>query len=507
MKRFNFHLIGYLIRVFSILFPFVGTMSVYGQIGDLRRVSPESQGLKSEDVKSFFDGMMAAKQGEPHGVMVLRNGEVVGELFPTPFASKYSHTLYSASKTFVAVAVGLAVDENRLRLTDRVATFFPEMLPDTVSEDLANMTVRDLLTMTSGIRPDWLMRTSGANWVRRYLRKTVLYHPGEHFDYDSMSTYLLSAILQKVTGMKLLDYLRPRLFEPMHITEVDWEESPEGINTGGWGLHLQVASMAKFGQLLLNRGKWGDTQLVSAKWVDEMTSALQVTGMADAYGYQVWRCDYPEAYRADGALGQYIIVAPREQMVVAITQANIGNGVAERQLVWNLLRTARERALPEGKGFPALLEAERRYQLPVVPGKGSSKIINSLVGKELRLNANGLDWKSVKINISKKGLSLTVTNTENQSYQVDLGRGEWRTSHTEVCPPYTIRAVGRFSGIKRDFYVAGCYGGESDLTIRLRYTNWVSGMDLVFSQTENGSLRLMVKETAKRGAYELTFVD
>ena len=100
MKRFNFHLIGYLIRVFSILFPFVGTMSVYGQIGDLRRVSPESQGLKSEDVKSFFDGMMAAKQGEPHGVMVLRNGEVVGELFPTPFASKYSHTLYSASKTF-----------------------------------------------------------------------------------------------------------------------------------------------------------------------------------------------------------------------------------------------------------------------------------------------------------------------------------------------------------------------------------------------------------------------
>lgn len=494
-----------LVKIVSLLLTMLlWQPSVWAQYGDLRRATPESQGISSVDMKTYFDAMMATQTGEPHGVMVLRHGKVVGELFPEPFSGKYGHTLYSASKTFVAVAVGLAVAENRLKLDDPVAAFFPKQLPDTVSENLAHMTVRDLLTMTAGIRPDWLMRTTGSDWVRRYLSKRVEFRPGEHFEYDSMVTYLLSAIVQCVTGEKLIDYLRPRIFEPMHITEVAWEESPEGINTGGWGLYLQVESMAKFGQLLLNRGQWEGHQLIPAEWVDEMTTSLQKTGLADNYGYQVWRCDYPDAYRADGALGQYIIVAPREQMVVAITQANTGNGVAERHLVWDLLRKVHQAPLPKSNAFRSLMEAEATYQLPVVKGKGSGKILSALMNREVALGANGMDWKSLRIREEGKKMALVITTTKGESYTVDLGCGQWRTSHTEVYPPYTIRAVGRFKGIERDFYVSGCYGVEDDaLTIRLRYTNWVSGMDLTFTQNKNGSLRLMVKETAKRSAYEL----
>lgn len=494
---------------FLIVMLWVGWSHVgFAQYGDLERVSPESQGLSSADVQAYFDAMMATKQGEPHGVMVLRNGKVVGELFPEPFSPKYSHTLYSASKTFVALAMGLAVEENRLRLTDRVVTFFPELLPDTISDRLAEMTIRDLLTMTAGFRADWLLRTTGADWLRRYLQKPVAYRPGEHFEYDSMVSYMLSAIIQKVTGMTLLSYLKPRVFEPMHIQEVAWEESPEGINTGGWGLYLQVESMAKFGQLLLNRGRWGDRQLVSAEWVDEMTSAWQETGLADTYGFQVWRCDYPDAYRADGALGQYIIVAPNEQMVVAITQANTGNGVAERHLVWDhLFRKAKPKSLPEGKAYSALINAQNHYSLPTVQGRGSSKVLAELLGKEIALPHNGLDWHSLKVEKRGKHILLTIKTVDSETYEISLNNGKWITSHTTVCPPYTIHAVGRFSGINKDFYVAGCYGGAKDeWVVRLRYANWVSGVDLTFRK-ENGSLRLMVKETAKRAAYELRVGD
>lgn len=172
--------------------------------------------------------------------MVLRHGKVIAEAYPAPFAPEYRHTVFSCSKTFVGAAVGLAISENRLRLTDRVASFFPDQLPDSISANLADMTVRNLLNMTSGVTPDWNMRNVRTDWIKGYLGKQVKV-PGEHFDYDSMSSYILSAIVQKVTGMKVLDYLRMKLFEPMHITDISWEASPEGINTGD-GAYIYRAS-------------------------------------------------------------------------------------------------------------------------------------------------------------------------------------------------------------------------------------------------------------------------
>ena len=479
-------------------------LPIFPQTGDLERISPESQGLSSSAVKAYFDAMLTCPTGEPHGLMILRHGKVVGEFFPKPFEPNQPQLLYSAAKTFTGLAVVLAIEENRLKLTDRVATFFPEQLPDSISDHLASMTVRDLLTMTSGIQPDPLMRTTGAEWIRRYLSKPVS-QPGEAFHYDSMCSYLLSAIVQRVTGEKLLDYLRRKIFDPLHITTVDWEESPEGINTGGWGLRMHVESMAKFGQLLLNKGEWEGKRLISPDWVEEMTSSLQETGMPDTYGYHTWRCDYPNAYRADGALGQYIIVAPDEDMVVAITQANSSNGVAERQLVWKLLRQAKKEPLPESSAYTALLQTQNTSSLPVAPAKKRRTRCQSLLlNKQASLGTNGLEWKTLRLeSASKDSLQLTVTTTSGEEYTISAGLGEWHTNQTDAHPPYSIKAVGRFQGIHPPFPVASCFGEDNEqLTIKVRYTNWGFGADLHFRITE-GQLSLKVKETGKREAYNV----
>ncbi|MCQ2194512.1 MAG: beta-lactamase family protein, partial [Paludibacteraceae bacterium] len=217
---------------------------------DLEYCSPESQGLSSEHLSAYFNAMMSTKDCEVHHIVVLRHGKIIGEISPKPFQSNDQHTLYSASKTFVSTAVGLAIAEGKLNLTDRVIDFFPNSLPDSISNELRTMNVRHLLTMTSGIKPDWVMRNKNRDWVACFLKKEVK-TPGMEFQYDSMVTYLLAGIVQKVTGKKLIEYLNQKLFAPMEIQDAEWEESPEGINTGGWGLRISTISMAKFGQLLL----------------------------------------------------------------------------------------------------------------------------------------------------------------------------------------------------------------------------------------------------------------
>ena len=484
-------------NVLSYILLWTLTGVVNAQTDDLPRVSPESQGVSSSDIKTYFDNMLSCPTGEPHGIMILRHGKVIGELFPKPFDAAYPQMLYSVAKSFVGIAVGLAIEENRLRLTDRLMTFFPDLLPDTVSSHLATMTVRDLLTMTSGIRPDPQIRTTGAEWLQRYLAKPGE-KPGEVFHYDSMCSYLLSAIVQQVTGEKLLDYLKTRIFIPMHISDVEWEESPEGINTGGWGIRMQVESMAKIGQLLMNKGNWNGQQLIPSDWVEVMTSALQETGMTDMYGYHMWRCDYPDAYRADGAFGQYIIVAPNEDIVLAITQANASNGVAERQLVWDLLRKVKEAPLPESDDYTNLQKAQSTYMLPVATGRRSSKCLTKLANKSITLEENGLDWKTLQFKPHKDTLQIIITTVTNEQYTIIAGHNSWFTTQTDVYPPYSIRAVGRYHGIHAPFYVAGCYGGtRTTLDLKVRYTNWASAADLHFELTK-GRLTLQLKEKNKR---------
>ena len=234
----------------------------------------------------------------------------------------------------------------------------PDKLPAEVSDSLKAMTVRDLLTMTCGhdVEPNG-QRGEGIDWVEAFLAWPVVHKPGTFYLYNSLGTYMLSAIVQKVTGQKVVDYLDARLFQPLHIDKPRWEESPQGINCGGWGLYLKTEDLAKMGQLLLQNGEWNGQQIIPAEWVAEMSkkqveSVNPGTRMEDAaakgmtpetsdwmqgYGYQMWRCR-PGCFRADGARGQYIIVVPDKNAVIAITSDN-GDLQGELNLVW-------ERILP-----------------------------------------------------------------------------------------------------------------------------------------------------------------
>lgn len=484
---------------FSFSLCLLFSLTVHAQINELPRSTPEAEGVPSQALINLFDSLISLPKTEIHSIMVLRHGKVIAETYPAPFAPEYKHTMYSCSKTFVSAAVGLAMDENRLRLTDRVAIFFPELLPDTISSNLADMTVRDLLTMTSGITPDWNMRNNCSDWTRAFLAKPVKV-PGEQFEYDSMSTYLLSAIVQKVTGMMVLDYLKLKVFNPMNITEVAWEISPEGVNTGGWGLHIQSESLAKFGQLLLNRGKWEGKQLIPASWVEQMMSKQMETG-GDGYGYQMWLCEYPGAVRADGALGQYILVIPDKDMVVVITECTLIDGRTQRRLVWKrLLPEVGDTPLTSGKAYNQLQKKQSTYQLPVTQGKATSVVSREYAGKCIELGQNKFGWQSLNLQFKPKEIVLTVTETNGNSYDLLFGYKQWLKVSTEVYPPYSITPVDSFKGIEGPFWVAGSYAWAEPETLELKahYVNWISALDIKL-HFDGEKVDLKVKENYSSG--------
>lgn len=460
--------------------------SASAQTGELPRSTPEAEGIPSKAVFTLFDSLTSLPKTEIHSVMVLRHGKVIGEIYPSPIKAEYMHTMYSASKTFVGVAVGLAIHDNRLRLNDRVALFFPEYLPQNVSSNLAEMSVRDLLTMTSGVDPDWNMRNITPDWIKTYLGKPVN-KPGIDFKYDSMCTYLLSAIVQKATGMKVLDYLKEKIFDDMRITEVEWEESPEGYNTGGWGLHIQPESLAKFGLLLSNNGNWNGKQLVPAKWVKAMTSSQQKTYACD-YCYQTWRAEYPGSFRADGALGQYILMVPEKDVVVVITECTMIDGIRQRNLVWDTLMPAiTDKTLSAGKDLKTLRKKEATYTLSTPKGASSSRLCKAVFGKNITLQSNRLNWSSINFQTKGKQLEAVITMTDGKSFTLPCGHGSWLTTTTSIEPPYSISPVGKFTGIKPLFYVAGSYAWKSQnaLALRIQYANWVTAIDAIIEFAGN----------------------
>lgn len=457
-------------------------VTLRAQVNELPRSTPEAEGVPSKAIMALFDSLTTLPRTDIHSVMVIRHGKVIGEIYPAPFAPEYSQTVYSCSKTFVGAAVGLAIAENRLALTDRVVTFFPEFLPDSISGNLAAMTVHNLLNMSSGITPDWDMRSYHTDWIRVYLSKPVK-TPGKQFEYDSMSAYVLSAIIQKVTGMTLLDYLKLKLFTPMNITDVAWEVSPEGFNTGGWGLYIQSESLAKFGLLLLNRGVWEGKQILPASWVEQMTKKQMDTYDDESYGYLLWLCEYPGSVCIDGALGQYVMIIPDKDMVVVITECTLINGRTQRRLVWNrLLPQVEDKPLNPGKDYKLLRKKQDTYLLPVVEGIKNSPVSGNYTGGRITLESNKYGWQSLSLQFKQKEVVMTVTDENGMTYDLLFGYKQWLDTAVEARPPYSIHPIERFKGIEGPFRVAGSYGWQSSETLRLKahYVNWISALDITF---------------------------
>ena len=325
----------------------------------LPRSSPEAEGVDSAQVRAFVEAV-DQKVDTMHSFMLVRHGKVVAEGWWKPEAADKPHFMHSLSKSFTSTAVGMAVADGKLSIDDPVLKFFQDEAPEKPSNNLKAMRVRDLLTMNSG-QQDEAKFTDETPWVKSFLEQPVPFKPGTHFRYNSPGTHMLSAIVHKVTGETVLDYLKPRLFEPLGIENPEWSQSPQGNSAGGWGLKICTEDIAKFGQLYLQKGKWNGRQLVPESWVEQATSK-QVSNGSDptkdwdqGYGFQFWRCRH-NAFRGDGAHGQFCIVMPEQDAVVAIT-ANTGDMQAELNVVWdNLLPAFQPAPLPANAAEEAKLK-------------------------------------------------------------------------------------------------------------------------------------------------------
>lgn len=398
----------------------------------LPRSTPEAEGISSKAVLDFVEAADQAIDAM-NGLIIVRHGKVIAEGWWKPYDAKTPHILYSLSKSFTSTAVGLAISEGKLSLDDQVIKFFPEETPVNVSNNLKSMRIRDLLRMQTGHQsePQFFGPASSSSdtWVRKFLNHPVPFKPGTHFLYNSPATYMLSAILRKVTGVGLVEYLRPRLFAPLGFEDVKWVESPQGIAAGAYGLSATTEEIAKFGQLYLGKGNWQGSQLIPADWVAQATALQTSNGSSplsdwdQGYGYQFWR-SRNHAYRGDGAFGQYCLVIPEQDTVIAIH-----SGVKDMQkvlnLVWdNLLPEFKSTALKADQSVNRkLLEKLKALEVKTVPGRKTSGLSAGINGRWYTLEKNDRGLTEVSF---EDGPSTTTirfrTSTGESSVAAEPGR-------------------------------------------------------------------------------------
>ena len=304
---------------------------------------PEEAGVSSAGLLKYLDAV-AASGLEHHSILVLRHGKLACKMNFAPYDEQTPHVLFSLSKSFTSAAAGFAVQEGILSWDSLVMDVLPDKMPDKPSERHQRMTLHHLLTMGSGLDPrsdEWY---DVEDWAKKILSFDCEYEPGTYFHYNSHGTYLVSCMVQRVTGMSIRDYLLPRLFEPLGIPAPDWDVCPQGVCVGGWGLHLSSDSIARFGQCLLQKGMWEGKQVLPAEWLEKATvkqidnsngSPEPENEWHQGYGYQFWRTR-GNRFRGDGMFGQICMVSPEKDMVVAIT-AGIDDMGQEMQLLHEYL--------------------------------------------------------------------------------------------------------------------------------------------------------------------------
>ena len=286
------------------------------------RSTPEEQGISSKLVSSFLSELTRTPETCVHSFMILRNGNVIAEGSFAPYKQEIWHISNSLCKSIVALAVGIAMDEGRLTLDSKLNDLLKNRKVPVSAKLKRDITVKHLLTMTSGLYANESVAATENEWTKVLLESGQRFNPGTKFHYNSMNTYLLSVILTEVTGESVMDYIRPRLLEPMGIDRIAWEKSPEGIEKGGWGMYITLEDMAKFGQLCLQRGEWKGKQLVPARWIEEMAKfRMDSTGGKGmyGYGYHVWLGKRAGSFIFNGMLGQIVYVIPDLKMVFAFT--------------------------------------------------------------------------------------------------------------------------------------------------------------------------------------------
>jgi CubicO group peptidase (beta-lactamase class C family) len=443
---------------------------------------------------------------------------VVAEGWWDPYGPEYKHIMYSASKTFTATAVGFAVSENRLRLTDKVMSFFPYSLPDTIGPLMRELTVQNLLTMSVGQNPEPRSFGNNGDWIKSFLDAEPLYKPGSVFMYNNMATFMLSAIVQQVTGQTIYDYLQPRLFRPLNIRGIDWDQNPQGINLGMIGLRLHTEDMAKFGQLLMQNGLWNGKQIIPKAWVSEALSYKISTenrvepGMKDrsdwtqGYCYQMWR-GRNNTVRLDGMGGQFVVLIPDKDAIVVMT-ANAASTQKQLDHMHNYLIPGIKSDGPLKPALAAADDLSRREASLQIPSPGKSYVRSNLEktisGREFMLDNNSHSIQSVYLTFNEEGLRFIIKR-DNKLQSLKAGSGQWVISNSEstslLAPLTSIPAKSVDASYKVTQYIVKAatqfgWTDEKTLEITARFVEESLGSQTVVCRfTESGGDIRMTMET------------
>ncbi|CAM4296637.1 class C beta-lactamase-related serine hydrolase [Cytophagaceae bacterium 50C-KIRBA] len=477
----------------------------------LVRSTPEAEGVSSAAIEQFIDSF-DAKKHELHSVMILRHGKVIAEAWWKPYAANLKHSMYSVSKSWTSTAIGFAVAEKKIQVSDKVINYFPEY-PDLANKPyIADLSIQNLLTMSVGheVEPLRGVVATQTDWVKGFLSASIAHQPGTKFLYNTLATYMLSAIIQKVTGQKVVDYLDPRLFKPLGIQGVDWEVDPQGINTGGWGIRVKTEDMAKLGQLYLQQGKWKGKQILPAAWVAEATSkhidqdpsaSAEKKSNSDwlqGYGYQFWRCRNG-AFRADGAYGQYIVMMPEQDAVVVITSES-HELQDDLNMVWKHLLPAFEKnALTPNPIAQKQLKSKLSQLQLIAPAQDNAISSTTWNNPSVQLDKNALNVEQIGFQWIGEKLNLQLMDNKQQKHLIPVGHGTWAETSTEMPGPYLLRAAKANLEGQSPFKVASSYRwiGQNTLEITLRF--YESPHHWVWTcQLDHGQFKMEIKNSFDR---------
>jgi CubicO group peptidase (beta-lactamase class C family) len=403
----------------------------------LLRIPPEQVGISSMSVLAFVE--QAEERGIPlHSFMLLRGGKVAAEGYYGPFEAEHLHPIFSISKSVTSAAIGIAIGEGLLQLTDRIVDFFPEKLEgEGYHEYTSMMTIEHLLLMAT-VHPK-STNTQGEDWVRDFLNTAPTKLPGTSFAYDTTGTHTLCAILQKVTGTTLLEYLRPRLFEPLSMGELWWESCPMGINKGGSGIRCTTEALARFGQLYLQDGVWNGVRLLPEGWVERSTgNRIGTHGtrvMLDGklgYGYQFWRIRN-QGYCAFGMGGQLVIVLPEQDLVFVTTANTLEYKDGQARIIdcfWSTIYAALNGSggsalSPDPEAAEKLQQRLAKLNIVMPDGQSDSPLTQRISGRRWNLDPNSYGYEACELVLEGERQGIHFHKDSGRSDVLRFGLGSW----------------------------------------------------------------------------------
>lgn len=495
-------MLRYRLSAFSLLVTVF--LAAMGQVGELPRSTPEAEGVDPVLLNHFYHKITALPDVDIHHMMVLRHGKVIGEMHAAPYRAADLHTLYSASKTVTALAVGLAVDDGLLSIDEKVSKHLRDKMPATLSPALDSLTVRNLLMMASGRLEDLSIFMDDEDWLTAWF-KGDFHDVGQVFHYDSMCTHALAMIVTRVTGKPLLEYVKERIFAPMHIVEADWELAPDSVETAGWGLRLQTESQAKLGLLMLSGGKWNGKQLVSSQWIHDMTQRHISTSHAVqpklslwqrflkclrsawhtvrswftgyntddyylGYGYQTKAIQHPraESFFAAGYGGQLIYVVPKLDLVIVINGRAAEYGDELNTIYYQFVNPL------IGGNVPDVKDGSVALAVDMPQGVATHPMEDHLFKGRVKLDKNLLGLQAIEVSPSGSDRIFTMFDWRGP-LQVVAACGEWRFTTSDDRPIYIMESRVQLLGTKRPFTSVAAYAWQGD-TLSMR-VDWLDGGD------------------------------